>query len=180
MATPPRATVAALMREFKRLSSRALPAEGGAPASQKEFEVSLLDESNLLKWSVEMSLPDDTPLGAELVQHSSATGAPPHMVLEVSFGHDFPTSPPFVRVVSPRLAFHTGHVTIGGSMCMELLTTKGWNSEYTVESALVMVRDAILSADPPGKLHPQLARVPYTEEEARRAFVRVATQHGWE
>lgn len=36
--------------------------------------------------------------------------------------------PPFVRVVRPRFQFRTGHVTIGGSICMELLTLSGWNS----------------------------------------------------
>jgi hypothetical protein len=37
-----------------------------------------------------------------------------------------PFSPPFIRVVEPRFAFHTGHVTIGGSICMELLTRRSF------------------------------------------------------
>ena len=31
-----------------------------------------------------------------------------------------------MRVIRPRFAFHTGHVTVGGSICIELLTSSGW------------------------------------------------------
>jgi ubiquitin-conjugating enzyme E2 Q len=45
------------------------------------------------------------------------------VLLEIRFPPDFPWQPPFIRVVAPRFAFHTGHVTVGGSICMELLTS---------------------------------------------------------
>jgi ubiquitin-conjugating enzyme E2 Q len=37
---------------------------------------------------------------------------------EVIFSDDFPISPPFFRVVFPRFRYQTGHVTVGGSICM--------------------------------------------------------------
>jgi len=40
--------------------------------------------------------------------------------LEMRFSEHYPFRPPFVRVVRPRFKFHTGHVTIGGSICMEI------------------------------------------------------------
>ena len=82
-----------------------------------------------------------------------------------------------MRVVSPRFAFHTGHVTVGGSICMELLTSTGWSADYSIDSLLVLVRQTML--DGGGKLDTRLAHVPYDEAEARNAFQRVARQHGW-
>ena len=159
-ATPP-ATVHAVLRELKRMRGHA------------EFSVTLPDEANLLQWRVEMV----PPPGGELQTHMAAAGFGV-ITLALTFGFDHPTSPPFVRVVSPRFAFHTGHVTVGGSICMELLTTKGWDPAFSIEATLVMVRDAIVSGG--GVPDPVRAHLAYTEEEARFAFLRVARQHGWE
>jgi len=145
--------------------------------SLPELAVTLPDESNVLRWRVEMSVPADCALRDEVDAHAAAFHVRPTVELEVSFGADFPSSPPFVRVVAPRFAFHTGHVTVGGSICMELLTSSGWRSEYTVEAALLMVRQAFL--DGSGRLDHARAHVPYDEAEARQAFARVAAQHGW-
>lgn len=40
------------------------------------------------------------------------------------FPPNFPFAPPFIRVIRPRFMFRTGHVTIGGSICTEMLTNK--------------------------------------------------------
>ena len=82
-----------------------------------------------------------------------------------------------MRVVSPRFEFHTGHVTVGGSVCLETLTTSGWNAELSMEGVLLLVRSAF--ADGGGRLDPVRAHVPYAEREARAAFERVARAHGW-
>ena len=142
-----------------------------------DFRAHLLDDADVLRWRVEMRLPPDSLLGAQLAAHAARWGGRAVVELEVLFGDDFPASPPFVRVVSPRFAFHTGHVTVGGSICMQLLTTSGWDSSFTVEATLVMVRDAMLSGH--GALDSSRAHVPYSEAEARHAFRRVAHQHGW-
>jgi hypothetical protein len=49
-----------------------------------------------------------------------------HITLHVTFPPNFPFSPPFIRVVRPRFAFRTGHVTVGGSICTLMLTNDGW------------------------------------------------------
>ena len=41
--------------------------------------------------------------------------------LAITFPKGYPFDPPFIRVVEPRFAFHSGHVTIGGSICAEYL-----------------------------------------------------------
>jgi hypothetical protein len=49
-----------------------------------------------------------------------------HIVIHLKFSGDYPFKPPFVRVVEPVFVFRTGHVTLGGAICMELLTNSGW------------------------------------------------------
>ncbi len=58
---------------------------------------------------------------------------------EVIFPENYPHEPFFVRVVFPRFAFRTGHVTVGGSICMESLTPTGWVSTRSLESNLVEI-----------------------------------------
>jgi hypothetical protein len=41
-------------------------------------------------------------------------------------------SPPFVRVLRPRFKFHTGHVTIGGSICSPILTQQ-WDPSISLD-----------------------------------------------
>lgn len=96
--------------------------------------------------------------------------------LEVKFPNDYPFSPPFIRVVKPRFKFHTGHVTVGGSICMELLTNSGWAPTNNIESVLVQIRSEMLMGG--GRLDLSNTQ-PYSEHEAKAAFQRVAKDHGW-
>ena len=141
--------------------------------------VQLVDESNCFHWRVELSPPADSPLSQQLRQPMIAQrlGGRPVVTLSVTFPPDFPQSPPFVRVVAPRLQFHTGHVTVGGSICMEVLTSSGWTPEYSMEGVLMLVRQAMV--DGGAKLDILRPRIPYSEQEARSAFMRVARDHGW-
>ncbi len=55
-----------------------------------------------------------------------------HILMEVSFPPSYPFAPPFCRVIRPRFRFMTGHITIGGSVCTELLTQSGWVPQTTM------------------------------------------------
>eukprot|EP00798_Chlamydomonas_sp_ICE-L_P012411 gene12411-15603_t len=71
-----------------------------------------------------------TPAGRALNQDLQAImrqRGPRHgsLLLEVSFPDDYPTSPFFLRMVRPRCHMYTGHVTAGGSICIEALTQSG-------------------------------------------------------
>ena len=99
------------------------------------------------------------------------------VTLEMRFGGNFPSEPPFVRVVSPRFAFHTGHVTVGGSICMAELTSHAWQPTFSIPLVLEMIHQQMLDGN--GQLDPHRAHLPYSMEEAVRAFKRVASQHGW-
>ena len=70
-----------------------------------------------------------------------------------------------------------GHVTVGGSICMELLTRSGWLSTNDIEGILVQVRAEIMS-DPRARLASNPDNE-YTEGEARSAFERMVQKYGW-
>lgn len=112
-------------------------------------------------------------------------GKPYKIYLQQNFftGQDFPFSPPFIRLIKPRLLRFIdgggGHITAGGSVCMDLLTASGWNPAYTIESVLLQVKMALLNPDPkPARLDPRNWMKEYEAGEARDAFIRVANQHG--
>jgi len=102
----------------------------------------------------------------------------PLVTLEVVFPSDYPISVPFVRVVRPRFVFHTGHVTVGGSLCTELLTRSGWTPmtpSALLHSVCVMFKDGRGRVDIDGIA----SNRDYTELEAKDAFTRVAQFHKW-
>jgi ubiquitin-conjugating enzyme E2 Q len=80
--------------------------------------------SNVYQWIVELhSFEEHLPLAKQMKQKGIKS-----VVMEMRFGPDYPMSPPFVRVIRPRfLGFQVGgggHVTAGGSICMEVSTTR--------------------------------------------------------
>jgi ubiquitin-protein ligase len=98
------------------------------------------------------------------------------IVLHITFPSTYPFNPPFCRVIKPRFAFHTGHVTIGGSICTELLTNKGWTSANTIEAVVVSIRAQFLEGGARLDMHNKRE---YTEQEAKEAFNRMVQTHGW-
>lgn len=67
------------------------------------------------------------------------------------FPPDYPAHPFFLRVVSPRCVMYTGHVTAGGSVCIEALVATGgpggWRPDYGLEGVLVLVAANMLHAE---------------------------------
>lgn len=139
-----------------------------------------IDESNMNKWVVgfpkETFIPEYPDLYHDLERYAYRTKKDASVVFELTFPPHYPRAPPFVRVVRPRFEFHSGHVTVGGSICTPILTSDGWRPDIGGEALLLMLQSTLMD----GK-----ARVDhfichdYTEKEAREAFVRVARDHGW-
>ncbi|RMJ23920.1 ubiquitin conjugating enzyme [Aspergillus sp. HF37] len=106
------------------------------------------------------------------------------IVVEIRFPEHFPNTPPFVRVVRPRFRPFSmgggGHVTAGGAMCMELLTSSGWSPASSIESVLLQVRMAISNTEPqPARLDSTRRQQEYSVGEAIDAYKRVSIAHGW-
>jgi len=138
------------------------------------FSVALRDESDLYSWDVDFfNFERGTPLAADLARVPGRK-----ILLRVAFPSDFPARPPYVRVIRPRFVFRTGHVTIGGSICTEMLTSQGWTPTMTMESVLLAIRTNMLVGG--ARIDPRFVHGPeYSEAEAREAFNRMMQQHGW-
>ncbi|KAH8432678.1 putative ubiquitin conjugating enzyme [Aspergillus melleus] len=135
---------------------------------------------NVYQWIVELhSFDPSLPLAKDLKKLGLTS-----VVLELRFPPQFPMSPPFVRVIRPRFVMFSqgggGHITPGGALCMELLTTSGWSPVSSIEAVLLQVRMAITSTDPrPARLQ-MSDRSDYSVGEAIDAYVRVCRVHNWQ
>ena len=101
-------------------------------------------EDDTLRWQFELSNFDESnPAGQHLnsdLQQLKLRHGQGFLQMEVNFPEAYPCDPPFLRVVSPRCVWYTGHVTAGGAVCLEVLTNTGsknsWRSNYCMESIL--------------------------------------------
>lgn len=96
--------------------------------------------------------------------------------MEIRFEPQYPIKPPFVRIVEPMFLYRTGNITLGGSICMELLTNQGWSPACSIESLLIQIKANILET---GQLdHTKVGRK-YSYQESQVAFKRMLLSHGW-
>lgn len=96
----------------------------------EDFITVELADDNLYDWNVKLHQVDkDSALWQDMKETNTE-----YILLNISFPDNFPFSPPFVRVLTPRL--ENGYVLDGGAICMELLTPRGWSSAYTVEAVM--------------------------------------------
>ncbi|XP_055309791.1 ubiquitin-conjugating enzyme E2 Q2-like isoform X2 [Sitodiplosis mosellana] len=140
------------------------------------YSVDLVNDS-IYEWNVKLRhLDPDSPLYKDLQQFHETTGQD-CIILNFKFKETYPFEAPFVRVVSPVI--ERGHVTIGGAICMELLSV-GWSSVYTVEAIIMQVSATLVAGE--GRIPPQSknkALGEYTLESAKQAFARAERTHGW-
>ena len=97
--------------------------------------------------------------------------------MEIIFPEKYPIEPPFIRIVNPRFTYKTGHITSGGSICMEVLTKSGWSPSYSMETLIVDIKSTIIEGD--GQIDINRWREEYSLSEAKDSFMRVAASYGW-
>ncbi|KAM3433187.1 hypothetical protein MY4824_006110 [Beauveria thailandica] len=134
---------------------------------------------NMFQWIVELFDFEETlPLARDMRAFGCAS-----IVMEFRFGPNYPISPPFVRVIRPQfLPFAEGgggHVTVGGAVCLELLTSSGWNPAIHIENVILQIRAALSDTDPPARIQQSRVGIDYGIHEAVMAFKRLARAHGW-
>eukprot|EP01118_Nematostelium_gracile_P012965 TRINITY_DN4822_c0_g1_i1.p1 TRINITY_DN4822_c0_g1~~TRINITY_DN4822_c0_g1_i1.p1 ORF type:complete len:335 (+),score=75.90 TRINITY_DN4822_c0_g1_i1:145-1005(+) len=135
------------------------------------YSVEPMDD-NIYKWELKLFDFDKTdPIGQDMNTYKVK-----NILLHVIFPPSYPFSPPYIRVIRPRFQYRTGHVTIGGSICTEMLTNKGWSPANTVEAVIVSIRANLIVGG--ARLDPY-NKVDYTEQEAKDAFDRMVRDHGW-
>lgn len=169
------------LNKFSRITNKRLMQDLMAIMShdtaQFGFMIEQTNEDVLNRWQVKLfGFDQGTPIANDILRLQERTNKN-FIELEMIFENDYPFSPPFVRVVYPRFQFRTGHITIGGSICMELLTTSGWRPTNDIESVIVQIRSEMIEG---GARLDFRTDYPYTEKEARDAFHRVARDHGWQ
>ena len=132
--------------------------------------------NDLFNWEVHLfGFEKGTPMFNDMQQYKKNSGKD-YVLMHVSFPEDYPNNPPFVRVVEPRFKFHTGRVTVGGSLCADILTMESWNPLYDIQSLMVNITSEILNGNPRLDFsNPS----PYSLEEAKQAYLRVARDHNW-
>ena len=157
-----------LMSDFRKIQKNL------TSSFSAKMKISLRDDDNLAIWDVKLNgFANGSRMEHDLVKYGYTEG----IHIEVRFPEDFPNHPPFIRIVFPRFEIMTGHVTSGGSICMEVLTNQGWRPTYYLENLLVDIQHMILDGN--GGLDSRMHAVSYTIEEARRAFDRMSATHGW-
>ncbi|SCV71838.1 BQ2448_4532 [Microbotryum intermedium] len=174
---PSRAAMSTIQKEMKAMLK--VQKEKGPTAAGFYFDPERSND-NMFAWVIElMGFDPDLPISKDM----KAKGVK-SLLFEIRFGDTFPLSPPFFRLVHPRFLpfIHGGggHVTGGGSICMDLLTSTGWSPIYQIEAILLQIRMAISNLEPrPARLDPHNWDKSYTIQEAVEGFKRAAATHNW-
>lgn len=150
-------------------------------SSTKELGFECLPyKGSLTTWEVRLfEFDKKDPIYNDMQRYKQQTGRN-YIELRVSFPPDYPNAPPFIRIVQPRCVHRTGRVTIGGSLCTDVLTLDkdGWKPMYDFESLFSNIIAEMLSCEP--KLRIDFSnQTPYSIEEAKASYQRVAADHGW-
>ncbi|KAL5365159.1 hypothetical protein BJX96DRAFT_179587 [Aspergillus floccosus] len=177
---PPRyATTTATKALHKRLQET-LKVQKREPLHELGWYIDPNLVNNVYQWIVELHTFDPSlPLAKDLKRAKIQS-----IVFEIRFPPHFPMSPPFVRIIRPRiLSFGRGgggHVTLGGSMCMELLTNSGWSAACSMESVFLQVRLALSNTEPQPARLDSSTKTDYTVGNAISDYKRVCQLHGWQ
>ena len=114
----------------------------------------------------------------DLEKYKSLYKGRARVVMEINFPDDYPDHPPFVRVIRPRFKQHSGHVTIGGSICTEILTPSAWRN-IAPNQLILILHNLLIDGGARVDFESPFVTNDYTFYEAEEAFKRVARDHGW-
>ena len=155
-----------LMIEYKQLMKKSVAELG--------FSVKLAEEGNLRVWTV--CIPA-TALDNSTLEAQMQKLAIPGLELEISFPEGYPIEPPFPRVIYPRFKSLTGHITTGGSICMEEISRSGWVPTTNMESLITQIKLVLVEGD--ARIDETNTGKRYELAEAKEAFQRAMATHGW-
>ena len=153
-----------LMAEYKR-AVQSDPAVTG-------FSVELVDPDSMYVWKLKVHRADNEKLQGQMTEFNI-----PFIEIEITFPAEYPIKPPFVRIIHPHFRTMTGHITAGGSLCMEALSNSGWVPSTSVEALIIQIRSVL--SDGGAEIDASNFNKKYTMEEAREAFARAMKIHNW-
>jgi ubiquitin-protein ligase len=97
------------------------------------------------------------------------------ILLEVRINDKYPFEPPFVRIIKPRFKYLTGHITIGGSICMDILIKQHWVPSCKLSNLIYLICNTIIKGE--ARLDASRHHINYTYDEALSAFKRMFNTH---
>jgi ubiquitin-protein ligase len=107
--------------------------------SETGFSLEPASEDQMDAWKIHLFQFDEDSMLAKDLKVLGLTA----VELEMKFPEQYPFSPPFCRVTRPRFKRQTGFV-MNGALCMELLTSDGWNPVNDIESVIVSIRSLLV------------------------------------
>lgn len=129
------------------------------------------DNMQIFKMSLDISNFDDTSsLYSNFIKYGIKT-----IDFEFRLPDEYPFKPPFIRIISPRFKYMTGHITIGGSICMEILTNQLWVPSLMLNKVVLMIIQNMISGG--AELDNKKYKIPYTYDEAMSAYKRMLVSH---
>jgi len=158
-----------LMIEYKQLMKKSQ-----SSAAELGFSIKLAEEGNLRVWAV--CIPS-SGLDNPMLEAQMQKLAIPFLELEITFPEGYPIEPPFPRVIYPRFQSLTGHITAGGSICMEAISKSGWVPTTNMESLITQIKLVLAEGD--ARIDETHTSKRYEMVEAKEAFQRAMATHGW-
>lgn len=132
-----------------------------------------VNKNDLTLWNLSLNQFDEQyNICKDMIKHNIN-----EIVLGMRFNGDYPMSPPFIRIIRPRIQPLTGHITSHGVICMELLTKSGWSPACSIETLLVIIKSEIIEGD--GRLDMTNTN-DYDYNDAKQSFVNMCKIHKWE
>lgn len=151
-----------------------------------DYKFDIPDEDNFNRWHISVSRrnffdSDPATLATAqnpLYQDMLACGVE-YINFEITLPDDYPLSPPFIRIITPRFVHLTGHITIGGSICSELLMKQNWAPTLSILKVMIIICHNMVDGGARLERGIGLMR-PYTFAEAESAYNRMIRTHGAE
>jgi ubiquitin-protein ligase len=153
-----------LMMEYKMLMKKK-PEDLG-------FTMKLAEEGNMKVWQLFITNVENDPLALQMQKLNI-----PYIEMEIIFPDTYPIEPPFARIVYPHFQSMSGHVTSGGSICMEALSKSGWVPTTNIESLITQIK--LVLSDGCAKIDKRNYAQRYSIHDAKIAFDRAVATHGW-
>uniref|UniRef100_A0A6G1S6E5 Ubiquitin-conjugating enzyme E2 Q1 n=1 Tax=Aceria tosichella TaxID=561515 RepID=A0A6G1S6E5_9ACAR len=130
-------------------------------------------EDNFYEWNIKMFKFDpESFLHKYFVEWSRRTGKD-HILLRVSYNENYPFSPPHVRIVYPDIR---GPSIIGGRICADLLTKRGWSMAYTIEPLILQITSVMFAR---ASIHPRYDHAQYSFKDAKDEFDNYLSKRRW-